>query len=57
MLGHTGRVIGLCLIGLTLHEVVEAYLTRKLGYDDGIEGIPLGDDVAAVDYVAALVIE
>ena len=42
-------VVGLYLVGIALDDVLELNHTLLLGNDDGVEWVPLGDDIALLD--------
>ena len=53
-LGHTRRLVGLSLVGLTLSDVMETKCTGVLGNDDSVERVPTADDIVFLHHVTIL---
>ena len=57
LFGQTSRLIGLGLIGNALGNVVEPKRTSIFGHDNGIERIPLGNEVALLYHVVLFIVK
>ena len=57
LLGKTCCFVGIGTEGNTLNNVVEAERTCILCNDDSVERVPLGNEVALLNYVALLEVE
>ena len=57
LLGKTCGVVGLSTVRYALNNIVEAQCSCILGNDNGVERVPLGNEIALLYLVAFLEIE
>ena len=57
LFGKSCGFVGLCTEGNTFHHIVELQRTSIFGNDNGIEGVPSGNERTFLNHVAVLVVE